>query len=348
MGQIFSSALIYCGTVFGAGFASGQEVVEFFSSHYLWGVFVSIIVGFLFSFFGAFICMDSSENNIHNAGEYFKLLYPSNLASLLNFICTSFLAVSFCIMIAGCGELFFEQMHIRPIFGSLISLVFCYEIMRKKVTGLAFFNTLVTPLMIAGTVVLSVLILSKCNSTNVLAGNESLGHAGLSGLIYISFNIAVSSAVLVPCGAQIDSKRNAFMGGLIGGIFIAVILVLLSLVLFLNPNVWTHQMPFFSLVGEMFPKVRPLCAIILYCAMLTTAASSGVSLISQVKKETSGWFPIILCTLAFFASFISFGVLVKTMYTAFGVCGLLLIFGIVKRFFRKVKISALSKRISKL
>ena len=53
--KILSIALIYCGAVFGAGFASGKEIFTFFSCYKIAGIVASVFAGFLFSFFGFFI-----------------------------------------------------------------------------------------------------------------------------------------------------------------------------------------------------------------------------------------------------------------------------------------------------
>ena len=116
---------------------------------------------------------------------------------------------------------------------------------------------------------------------------------------------------------------------------VAVPLVLLSLVLTLFPAFHTEQLPFFALICAMHPKLKLACAGLLYCAMLTTAASSGVSVLARVKPKFTGKYAAVLCAAAFAASFVPFDVLVKTMYSAFGVCGLVLILGIVKSILRK-------------
>ncbi len=337
MKQIISTALIYCGTVFGAGFASGQEITSFFASNYLWGVVMSAVSGMLFSFFGGVICYDGAKYGFNNSGEYFKHLYPSRISSLLGIIVTSFLAVSFCIMIAGCGELFYEQLSVRPVFGALFSLVLCYKIIKNKVSGLAFLNAIITPIMILGTLLLCVLIIMGRGNAQIVHRPELFNNSCFSGILYVSYNCAVSAPVLLTCAAKATSRKNALAGGVLGGIIIAILLFLLTFVLALFPESWVSELPFFFLSGNVFPVLRPFCAAILYFAMITTAASSGVAVLSQVKNERTNLTLICLCVAAFFSSFISFGVLVKTMYTAFGVSGLILIFGILKRFFSKHK-----------
>ena len=322
--EILSIALIYCGTVFGAGFASGQEVVSFFSTHALHGVVVSVFAGFLFSFFGYLVCAQAKTHALQSATDYFRFLFSKRVSVLLSLLCTAFLVVSFCIMIAGCGTLFYEQFSLRPVVGSLVSLCICYRIMRQRVGGLAQLNGIVTPLMFFGVVVLCALVLAQTPEfTQVQKGK--LTEASVSGVLYISYNMVSAVAVLVPCAAIATTRRRAAWGGAIGGLLVAVPLVLLAFTLVMHPSVQKEQMPFFSLICALRPGLKPICSAILYGAMLTTAASSGVSVVTQAPQKISKIYALLLCFLALVASFVPFDVLVKTMYTLFGLCGILLI-----------------------
>ncbi|HZG73426.1 MAG TPA: hypothetical protein VEY51_17960, partial [Chondromyces sp.] len=44
----FQVAAVYIGTIIGAGFATGKEIVEFFSQYGLYGLFGMLFGGYLF------------------------------------------------------------------------------------------------------------------------------------------------------------------------------------------------------------------------------------------------------------------------------------------------------------
>ncbi len=341
--DILSIALIYCGTVFGAGFASGQEIVTFFSAYNLCGILVSLLTGFLFSFFGFKICSDAFKYNFESAGEYFEFLFPKIVSRILNFICMSFLVVSFCIMITGCGALFYDQFSIRPIVGSLFSLVISYIIIKNRVGGLAWFNSLVTPFMFFGVLILSFLCALKADINNCDFHIENSAGALFSGTLYLSYNLVSAVAVLVPCARLAKTKKEAAIGGALGGLMILLPLIFMSFVLALFPDFINGQLPFFDLVRSAYPNLSFFCGIILYCAMLTTAASSGVSVVAKLGAKYSKKAALGLCIAAFLVSFVPFDTLVKSMYSMFGVCGILLVAGITLSFFRK-KEKKLEKR----
>lgn len=333
--NILSVALIYCGTVFGAGFASGQEIFSFFSAHGFWGVFASVFAGVLFCIFGFGICRQAKKYGFLTMSEYLNFLFPKWLSRILHFICSTFLVVTFCIMITGCGTLASEQFCLHPAFGALVSLIICYVIIKNNVSGLAWFNGIVTPFMFLGVTLLCVWGLAGWGMESELLFKSPPKTALVSGGLYLSYNMLSAAAVLVPATKILKNKRQAALGGAFGGLLVAIPLTLMTLLLARHPEVQSEQMPFFALVSVSHPFLRHLCSIVLYCAMLTTAASSGVSVLPGGQRKFTKIHAFLLCAVAFVSSFVPFAILVKTMYTAFGICGILFILGALKSFFRK-------------
>lgn len=331
--NILSIALIYCGAVFGAGFASGREIFSFFSCYKVGGVVSSVFVGFLFSFFGYCVCNYSKKMNIKNSEEYFRKIFSHTLATIFTFTTNAFLILSFCIMITGCGVLFLEQFSVPTIWGSLISLLICYFVIRNDVSGLEKFNFAATPVMFLGVVVLCVICL-KLEPVSAVYVDEVLSPA-VSGVLYLSYNIVSATAVMVSATKIAKTPHQAGIGGIVGGIFIAVPLVMMSGVLAHHWEVASNPLPFFALINNHFPRFSLVCTVVLYLAMMTTAVSSGVAVVENIAPAKNGKYTFLLCLLAFLISFLPFASLVQTVYSAFGIIGFALVAGIIIKLFRK-------------
>lgn len=332
--KILAIALIYCGTVFGAGFASGQEIFRFFSAYGMWGIVTAIFVGFLFSVFGWFICFRAKQFSLADGMSYFRFLFSSKIATMVSVLCSLFLAVTFCIMIAGCGTLAREHLSLRPVVGATASLALCVFIIQRKVQGLAGLNAVITPFLFLGVIAFCVLILQDAENGAVLPAWEAPGNALFSGVLYVSYNIVSVAAVLAPAAHMATTKEDAALGGLLGGILVAIPQVLMTICLALWPECQIYPLPFFTLVCSKNSVMAPLCALLLFGAMLTTAASAGVSVLAKVPKRYSHASLVSLCLLALLASFVPFDALVRVLYTAFGVCGLVVTAGIIKSIWR--------------
>ncbi len=331
--KILSIALIYCGAVFGAGFASGREIFSFFSCYKMGGILSSVFVGFLFSFFGFFVCRQVKSKNIKTQEEYFAELFPTVVARGVAFITNVFLILSFCIMITGCGALILEQLGFPNIYGSLFSAILCFFVIKNDISGLEKFNLFATPIMLLGVVVLCVLCL-RLDVVSVVEVDEIVSPA-VSGVLYVSYNMVSAVAVMVAASKIAKTPHDAALGGATGGILIGIPLVLMSAILAYHWEVASKPLPFFALIYDNFPKISIVCGMVLYFAMLTTAVSSGVAVLSGVKAKNGGKYTFLLCLLAFLMSFFPFAVLVQTIYTAFGFIGVVLLVGIVIKILRK-------------
>ncbi len=331
--NILSIALIYCGAVFGAGFASGREIFSFFSCYKMWGIVASVFAGFLFSLFGYFVCKFSKQEKIHSADEYLLTLFPKGVAKFFSVIINAFLVLSFCIMITGCGTLFSEQFNAPTVLGAVLSLLICFLVLKNNVSGLEKFNFFATPFMLIGILVLGVL----CARLPKVSPIESceIAMPFVSCFIYVSYNMVSAVAVLVSVAKIAQNQREAAFGGLLGGVLIAIPLVLLSVVLAYHWEVASYPMPFFAFVHNNFSKAGVVCGLVSYFAMLTTAVSSGVGVLANIQNEKSGKYAILLCFLAFLVSFLPFAQLVLTVYSAFGVIGCVLAIRILVKILRK-------------
>ena len=103
-------ASIYVGTVIGAGFASGREIVEFFGVYGIkgtWGIFISCIS---FAFIGGLLLVKVYNNKIKNFNQLSSKLFGYRLGLVINTIISFSLYTGFSVMIAGSGAIFKEQL----------------------------------------------------------------------------------------------------------------------------------------------------------------------------------------------------------------------------------------------
>lgn len=117
-------ALTYVGTVVGAGFASGQEVLQFFTAQGRPGLLAMVLAAGLFGWVGASIMLYGrrfgAESHLpvvqHVAGE------RTRAASLLDGIITFFLLGTTAAMVSGAGSIASEQFGIsRWLGGGLLA-----------------------------------------------------------------------------------------------------------------------------------------------------------------------------------------------------------------------------------
>src|SRR5690606_36376158 len=74
-GAAFQIGAVYVGTIVGAGFATGREIVEFFTQHGVYGLVGICISGFLFIWLGTRIMIIANRIQANSYKEFNEYLF---------------------------------------------------------------------------------------------------------------------------------------------------------------------------------------------------------------------------------------------------------------------------------
>lgn len=103
--EIISIACTYTGTVIGAGFASGQEILQFFIAYGGIGLAGIIAAGFLFALLGHRLLILAWDIEAASFKDILAHLYGQKLGKLMEMITSLSLFGIFTVMLAGAGTL---------------------------------------------------------------------------------------------------------------------------------------------------------------------------------------------------------------------------------------------------
>ncbi|HHV38941.1 MAG TPA: hypothetical protein GXX70_05560, partial [Tepidimicrobium sp.] len=99
-------ASIYIGTVIGAGFASGREIIEFFGIYGIKGIGGMAISGTLFAVLGTLLLVKIYNNDIESFDQLMEKQFSHKFRSIINIIMVFSLYTGFSVMVAGSGAIF--------------------------------------------------------------------------------------------------------------------------------------------------------------------------------------------------------------------------------------------------
>lgn len=208
-----SVAMLIIGTVIGAGFASGKEVVAFFGA--VPNVFTALITGalvfgcsVLFLFVGRRVKKtDIGEVN----GEVFGKLRPvADVFMLFNSM--TVLGA----MLAGSDSLAAEFIDIRPLASIILGLV-CAVIAVKGMAGVIKANAVLVPIMVV------TLWVCACLAIDFPFRPQSGGINVGSVLLYVSMNMILGGSVLTTVHKL--SPREILLASAVAAIVIAGLLM---------------------------------------------------------------------------------------------------------------------------
>lgn len=168
MKDIFISLAVIIGTIIGAGFASGREILNFFNVYGENGILGIILSSTLF---GLVIALIISIVNKRNITEYEEMV---NRNKILAIILKIFSVVCFCIMISGVGAFVEEQLGISFWIGTAFAVAISYSMFLHRFKGLEVFNCILVPLIIIGILIIGLFDYSNVNVNIDLASKSDL------------------------------------------------------------------------------------------------------------------------------------------------------------------------------
>lgn len=323
-------AFVYIGLIIGAGFASGQEIMQFFLVYGAKSIYGIIIAGLLFTLTGVSMYYKTCAVSARTLREYFGCK-PWN--TVVEWIIILFMVSSYIVMVAGSGAIFEEHLSLPYLLGVINMTIICAVVFIKGARGIVAINMILTPLMILGIIITGVYMLIFKVVPSSTFGNI-IDNWYVSSLLYVSYNIITAVVVITALQSLITSKRVAVLAGCIGGGILSAMLLILWSTLHLNYElVKDSQIPLLVIAGSLKWFYIP----VFYMALITTAISSGFGVIQNISIRLNikkHWCIILLCLIGFIGSFGGFTYLVSKLYSGFGYIGLFIMLYIIVDGFR--------------
>jgi uncharacterized membrane protein YkvI len=208
-----SVAGVYIGTVVGAGFATGQEILQFFVHFGARGLLGLILAACLFVFFGLRILR--LGRNLRACSHREIIIHASGprLGVLLDAIITFFLFGSVASMIAGTGALFKQLWNLPESAGGLLMAIFTAAAVWRGISGVISSIRFVALFLIVSVAAVSIYTLRQ-HPPAFAPGSPGRGckslmsHFLLAALLYVSYNTVLSVAVLGPWALPQEGARS--------------------------------------------------------------------------------------------------------------------------------------------
>lgn len=320
----FQIAAVYVGTVVGAGFATGREIVEFFSRFGLIGLFGILITGFLLIYLGSKLMRLAVQVGATSYQELNEHLFGKVFGRAIN-VLTLFMLIGVCaVMLSGAGAVFEEQLNLSKSFGIFVTIGLSFIVMVVGIKGLFIVNTLVVPTMIFFSFLLLIISVKLPQFTDtlvVIPFVEDGWKAFLSPFSYAAFNLALSQAVLVPVAAEIKDDQTIKWGGIIGGIALTFILLCNHFNLIMLPDLESYQIPMAVIVKNLAASLHWIYVFIIYGEIFTSVIGNVFGLEKQIKsfiKIPSMVITFLIFLSSYFISLVDYGTLLAYLYPIFG------------------------------
>ncbi|MEW6622448.1 MAG: hypothetical protein AB1420_04870 [Bacillota bacterium] len=327
-------AAAYIGTIVGAGFASGQEILQFFGFFGGYGLFGLILSGIFFSLFGYMLLDLGRRLKADSHLPVIKFAGGKYIGTAIDYVITFFLFGALTVMAAGAGALFSEQFGLPSLLGSGMLMLITLVTVLLGITGVINAIAFVTPVLLAAVFLVAVLSFTSAgfDLSNLAAarlGNPTVPFWSIAAFLYVSYNLVVAVAVLAPLGNEAGNQRILRAGAVWGGIGLALGAgaIYLSVIVHM-PRAGEFAIPMIYVVSQISPLVQLFYALVLFAEVYTTAVGSlyGFSARLISPKHPNSWKYITGTTVAALAaSLVGFTNLVRYLFPAVGIMGILMI-----------------------
>jgi len=331
-------ASIYITTIIGAGFASGREIVQFFSSYYHGGFYGIIFAGLLFSVIGYLVLDKVHKERIRSFDEF---LFPAVgwfMGWIIETISTLFMISLFSVMVAGSGSIISETFSIPFKYAIVFIAFICMIFILIDIRGIMRLNTIITPFMVIGIIIVGLYIIIFKDVTvlrvSFISSFENITHNWFfSALLYVGYNSILSISVMCNLLPYLKTRKIGVMGGILGGLTLCFVAFLLnSAISIFYPESMTSEFPMLNIVEKHGGILSGTYTLILWLAMSTSAVISGYCFVNRVSTRlrlNTKLLAVISCAVVIPMSSFGFSNLISAVYPIFGYVGLFMIFTVL-------------------
>lgn len=291
--NIFQVALTIVGTVVGAGFASGQEILQFFVVFGIRGVPGLIISGIWFALLSYLIMTSAAKFRVYSHKELLRKVVPPAVGRITDLLLAFLLLVSTSIMLAGSGAVFRQQFNCHELFG-IVFMVFLVLICSHNMGTVIGINVVLVPFLIAALIVLAVqtTVAAALSDGTLNFWSGPLLPSTRSWLdaaaLYAGYNMFLGLSGLSSIGGAV-SVRTAQWGAILGAVIVTVLLSISAMILWnAGYDILAYPVPLLAEAFRISSFFGTIYSLVILAAMLTTAVVNVYGLARRVE-ETLHW-----------------------------------------------------------
>ena len=338
----------------GSGFATGQEIIQYFTAYGTKGLLVIAVFAVAFLYYNFNFAKAGAEQKFERGNDVYKYFCGKYVGTFCDYYSTIFCYMSFWVMIGGAastlhqeyglpqwvGAVILTVLTILTVVGGLNSLVDAMGIVGPIIVVLCIGIGLITCISDGGNIAAGLEVIKEGAYEGAEAG-ETIKNAGanwlISGLSYAGFVLLWFASFTAALGAK--NKKKDLNYGIIGGtVAVCVAIALVSFAQIANINtpmangaayVWNADIPNLILAMEIWKPFSAIFAIVVFAGIYTTAVPLLYNPAARFAKEGTSQFKILTIVLGIIGLivglFLPFRVLVNVIYVLNGYVGAVLI-----------------------
>ncbi|MEG1411713.1 MAG: hypothetical protein RSD36_17910 [Terrisporobacter sp.] len=333
--------------IIGSGFATGQEIMQFFTSNGLWSVGSIIISLVLFTYFGSTVMGSGYDHRRFKNHRPYKYFCGNAIGVFYEYFVPILLFTSVVIMVSGAGATLKEYYGLNYYIGCAMMVILVLIAYICGLESLINIIGLIGPVIVVFSLIVGFTILFQnldgLHNISDTITNINMPKAGgkwiRSGIIYAAYNMVGGVMFFTTLGENADTREEAKWGAIVGsGLLMLVILVMNLALLSKIGDVYKLSIPTLYFAKSISPFFGKVFSVVLLCGIFSTAAPNFWTVCNRLSKNGSyrpTMIAIILSIVSFFCGLLPFEKLVEYVYPYTGLFGVILFVCIFYKQMRK-------------
>lgn len=341
--EIMMFAGTYISVCIGSGFATGQEIMQFFTAYGTISIVSNLLCMVILSYCGASLLEMGKGVKLRSNNDIFTYLCGNWIGNFLRMFMPVFFFCSFIVMVSGAGAAINQYYDINKNIGSLLIVILALASILLGLNKIIDILGNIGPMIILISVGIGIVTIARNYQSlaevnriiHMLNITKAVDNWWLTAPLYSGLNIIVVTPFLIGVGSTARNKSNCIWGGILGGAVFMIAAMFLNIGLLSDiQNVYVKEIPTLYMADAISPIVGTMFSIMLIAGIYTTAVPLLWSVCSSFAKENTRKFKLIAvgCSIVgFIGGRLPFATLVNFIYPISGAMGLLVIIGIILR-----------------
>lgn len=339
--------------IVGAGFATGQEVMQFFVAYGYLGLAGTVIFFALCAYATVSLLLVGQTHSFKNGEQVFCYYLGDVAGRLMSWFATLFLFSAYVVMLSGAGSVISQSFGLPVAAGAGLMAALVLIVVIFGLQQLVNIVGSIGPLLIGLVVLIAFSVLFnkgigfEHNMALIDSGEkfQATPYWWLSGMSYISFQVIGLASILPVIGGREKTNKSLVSGGLLGSLMLFLTLALLVLALIASmPDASGSEIPMLILAGQSTGKISEVFVYIILAGIFTTCAPCLWMALAKFSPDDKAlkykWYTVALSIVGYVCSIaLPFSVLVNFIYPAVGYLGMVFFLFIArKQFFSKSQV----------
>ncbi|MDO4552124.1 MAG: hypothetical protein Q4C22_01160 [Bacillota bacterium] len=339
-GNVFKFAGAFIAFLIGSGFATGQEILQYFTSYGYQGLLTILVMFILFIYVSRDFIVTGYREQFSKGSEIFQYYCGKYIGAFYDFFTIAFVFMSYVVMIGGAGATLNQHYGLPTYVGGILIVVLAGSTVICGLGRIVDIIGRIGPIIVLIAVGIGLYaVLSNFSGIAegarlIEEGRVEVMQAGsnwfISASSYVGFCMLWLAAFLAAMGKSANSEREATLGSLLGtlGFSFGCLVLMLGFLAYVADVAGT-QVPSLVIAVMIHPGFATIFSVIIIAGIYTTAVPLLWQASSRFTVEKSKSFVIVTIILAIAGGFIGlalpFNRLVNIIYVINGYVGILLI-----------------------